>query len=121
MDQTGFGATTLEETRAGDYYRRSGISSRLVRGRPGLRRKRNQYQVTQLDLTVGTIAELVVYPELNLRKQPWQFWGEVILSDKSAVILKQLSGEQAGTPVRIPVRYFWDGRVFRRDDNGAEQ
>jgi hypothetical protein len=63
------------------------------------------------------ILELVVYPELTVRSQPWKFWGRVraLPADIAVVIVEQLTGEQAGTLVTIPYRYFQDGRVFRSE------
>jgi hypothetical protein len=124
MVATQSGATILEETRAGDYYRRSGFNSLTIRDRPSISKGSNRYQITEEDLAVGDIAELIVYPELKLSRSrpfgsPWRFWGEVVKVTEQAFILRLISGIRPGVEadslVKIPLRYFWDGRVFRSD------
>jgi hypothetical protein len=110
------GATTImAETRARDYYRRLGFNTLTIRDRPGVRRRANIHQIHEYNLSVDDVVELIVYPELTVRSKPWQFWGKVVRFYDDNVILRQLAGEQTGTLVRIPFRYFEDGRVYRKD------
>lgn len=105
----------MAETRAGDYYRRSGFNTLAIRGRPGIRRRANLHQVREYDIAVNMTAEFTVYPELTVRSKPWTFWGKVVRFHGTTVVFRQLAGEQTGTLVRIPFRYFEDGRVYRKD------
>jgi hypothetical protein len=108
-------------TKAGDYYRRSGFNALAIRGRPGIRRRANIHQVHEYDLAVEMTSEWIIYPELTVRSRPWQFWGKVVRFYDNAVVFRQLAGEQTGTLVRIPFRYFEDGRVYRKDVLGEEE
>lgn len=114
--ETSGGATTIimGNTKAKDYYRRAGFGSFSIRNRPGIRNRTNILQIREHDLTINDIVELIVYPELVLRTKPWRFWGKVARFLNDTVILRQVDGEQAGTIIRIPYRYFEDGRVYRR-------
>jgi hypothetical protein len=115
METTTGAATTMGETRARDYYRRLGFNTLAIRGRPGIRRRANIHQVHEYDLAIDMTAEFTVYPELTVRSKPWTFWGKVVRFHNNNVIFRQLAGEQTGTLVRIPSRYFEDGRVYRKD------
>jgi hypothetical protein len=111
----------VEDTRAGKFYRRAGFNGLAVRGKPSIRSRQFHVQIEAVALKLGDVAELAVYPELTIRSKPWRFWGQVEAIEDGGIILKQLSGEQKGTPIRIPWRYFEDGRVFQigelTDDN----
>jgi hypothetical protein len=113
MDTSG-GATIVADTRAGLYYRRRGIVSSIVRGRPRVRFSPDSVQIREEHLRPTDTVNLVVYPELNIRSEPWAFWGVVLRKEREAVILRQLSGQEKGTLVRIPFRYFADGRVYQK-------
>jgi hypothetical protein len=109
----GVTAIAVDETRAEGYYRGAGFDTLLVRGRPRFRPRPNLVQIQTTNLAVGQVVELIVYPELILRSKPWRLWGRVTEILDHIVIVEQLSGEQIGTTVKIPSRYFHDGRVFR--------
>lgn len=112
---TSNGATILEDSRAGDYYRRAGISTRVVRSRPNVRLSTDRIQILPEDLNLTDVVGLIVYPELRIRKKgkPWSFWG-VVTEVGETVVFRNISGEEKGTIVRIPSRYFYDGRVYQR-------
>jgi hypothetical protein len=118
---TDAGATIImDKTRAEHYYRGRGFDGRLIRGRPLIRRYSSFIQIRETDLDMGDAAEFVIFPELRLRERPWRLWAKVAGLHADRVILQQLSGEQAGTMVTIPHRYFYDGRVLmgeRLDDD----
>jgi hypothetical protein len=105
----------MAETHAGNYYRGAGFNGIAVRDRPGVWRAANQIKVHREDLKKNDIVELVVHPELSLRSSPWQFWGQVLELGEDAIILRQISGKEANTNVRIPYRYFDDERVYRTE------
>lgn len=105
----------MGETRAGDYYRRSGLNTVPVRGRPGVRTGENTHQIHHDDLAIDQHVELIVHPELTVRSKPWKFYGKVVRFYNGTVVLRQLAGEQTGTIIRIPYRYFEDGRVFQKE------
>lgn len=111
---TGLGATIVGDTRAALYYRGRGISSRITRSRPRVRFSPDSVQIREEHLRTADTVSLVVYPELNLRSEPWAFWGVVLRKEQETVILRQLSGQEKGTIVRIPYRYFADGRVYQK-------
>ena len=113
-------ATIMADTQASDYYRRSGLDSVTVRGRPGVKRRANIYQVQTYDLDIDEMLEVIVYPELTVRSKPWEFWGKVVRFYNEAVVFRQMAGDQTGTIVRIPYRYFEDGRVYRKDLSSDE-
>jgi hypothetical protein len=104
----------MADNHARDYYRRSGFNGIIVRDRPGVKRQRDIFQVHQEQLNRGDLLELIVYPELTLRRQPWSFWGVVLALGDEQVVLKQVSGGETDTIIRVPYRYFQDGRVYRR-------
>ena len=114
METTSGDTLTMEPTRARDYYRRAGLSTLVIRNSPNLRR-RHIHRIQVSDLAVNQMVDLFVYPELTVRSKPWQFYGMVVRFWDEAVILRQLSGDQTGTILRIPYRYFEDGRVYLKD------
>jgi len=107
------GATAvMAETRAGDYYRRSGFSGIAIRDRPGVRYRKNFVQVREWELDEGRIYELIVYPELTVREKPWRFWGKVEAFGKVFVAFTLMTEPNKGMPITVPYRYFQDGRVW---------
>ena len=113
MEETTGATITMEETRARDFYRRAGFDGLAIRDRPGIRRRKDFVLCREWDLEEGRTYELIVHPELTLRKKSWTFWGNVQEFTDTAVILKRIGGDSAGTLVTIPFRYFQDGRVER--------
>jgi hypothetical protein len=118
MDTNG-GAITginVEKNRARDYYRRAGFDGFIIRDSPNIQES-DIVPIRETFLSVDDLIDLVVYPELGLRKKgrPWRFWGQVVEINDAAIIVRQVQGENANTRVRIPIRYFKDGRVFRKD------
>lgn len=63
---------------------------------------------------MNDVVNLEVFPELKLREKPWVFWGVVLSMESGAVIFRNISGEEKGTLIRIPFRYFYDGRVYQK-------
>ena len=104
----------MDDTRAGHYYRRLGFDGLIVRGSPGVRRGRNLVRVREHDLAEGMEAEWTVHPELILRSKEWKFFGKVVRFWEGSVVFRVLAGEQTGTIIRIPYRYFEDGRVWKK-------
>lgn len=109
---TGSRAAIMDDTRASDFYRRAGFSTRIVRGRPRVQFSPDKVQIREEDLNPPDIVTLVVFPELTIRREPWRFWGVVTRKFNGAVVLRVLSGPEKGTLIRIPFRYFADGRVY---------
>jgi hypothetical protein len=113
MDTSTGATTVMADVRARDYYRRAGFSDLVIRDRPRVRSQSSLVQIRETYLVPNAVVELIVYPELILRSKPWRYWAKVLRHWEDTVILEHLSGEQAGTIIRIPYRYFLDGRVFR--------
>lgn len=113
---TSSGAAILERTRAADYYRGAGFNRFSIRGRPGIRNRKDIVPLNnESEIPIDREFEIIVYPELTLREKPWRLWAKVDHITNSAVYIKRLSGnagEQTETLVMIPIRYFSDGRVF---------
>lgn len=107
---------TMEEPRGRSYYRRAGFSDIFVRNRPGIKRRRGIVSTQEYDLEFGELYELIVYPELTIRSKPWECLAKVLAYERDSILFERRSGELAGTPLRIPHRYFEDGRVYRRVD-----
>lgn len=122
MDKSrGATGTVMEETRteAEDYYRRAGFNSLTVRTRPGIWRRANHIQVRLQETKIGDVMEAIIYPELMLRENPWQFWGKVVDFNGDSVLFVEIGKENAELDgdnfIRIPYRYFDDGRVYRTE------
>ena len=113
MAKGGSKGIVLAETRAGDFYRRHGFNQITTRPKPRVRNRTNLVQIGGDELTEGETVELTVYPELTVRKDPWVFWGQVKEINGNGITLKQIGGQEAGTPIFIPYRYFDDKRVYR--------
>jgi hypothetical protein len=113
MAETTGATTTMEQTRAWDFYRRAGFDGIAIRDRPSIRRRKDFVPCREWNLEEGRTYELIVYPELTLREKSWTFWGNVTEFTATAVVLRRIGGESAGTFVTIPFRYFQDGRVLR--------
>jgi hypothetical protein len=115
MDTTS-GAAILERTRAADYYRGAGFNRFSIRGRPGIRKRTNFVPISAPpEIPIDREFEIVVYPELTVREKPWRLWARVSTITDDIVTIERLSGhsgEETGTLVRIPIRYFADGRVL---------
>jgi hypothetical protein len=113
---TSSGAAILERTRAADYYRGAGFNGLSIRGRPGIRSRKDIVQVSnQSEIPIDREFEIIVYPELTLREKPWRLWAKVDHITDDAVYIERLTGnagEITGTLLMIPLRYFSDGRVF---------
>lgn len=117
MDQgRGDTAIVMGETRARDYYKRAGFDGLFVRSIPSVRNRQYFVQIRETELIAGEIVEIVVYPELILRSKPWRMWGKMVDLSPTVVTMERVvdgnKGEVAGTLVRIPFRYFQDGRVY---------
>jgi hypothetical protein len=113
MAKTTGATATMEQTRARDFYRRAGLDGIAIRDRPSIRDRKDYIPCREWHLEEGQSYELIVHPELTLRKKSWTFWGIVQEFTTTAVILKRIGGESAGTLVTLPFRYFQDGRVLR--------
>jgi hypothetical protein len=112
---TSSGAAILERTRAADYYRGAGFNGFSIRGRPGIRKRTDFVPISAPEIPLDREFEILVYPELTLREKPWRLWAKVDHITDDAIYIERLSGnagETTGTPVRIPIRYFADGRVY---------